>query len=1036
MTAACAVLLAAFTAGTAQAVTYAWDGGSTVDSNWSTGENWNPDGAPVSAANTLIQFNGTTRLTPAQDIGTPFVLNRLEFLGGATYTTAFAIGSNQLQFVANGATQPVVYLNRNATCRINNDIDVPAGTTLNLTIGTYGVELYGLITGEGALDKSSASGGISLHHADNTFSGGLTIRAGNNNWAKFNVYASGAMGTGPVSLYGGPLGTGLTSPGGLNFYGTTTHTNLISLYANSPIFSAMPNGTATVTLDGDLDLNSYTLYLRGGGVGTVNGVLSEGGASAVTKVDAGTWTLAGANTFTGRLTINNGTLKLGAAGTLDSQAGVSVSCATGWYSVASATLDLNGHDQTVSELSGSQTLPTLANILTSAAAATLTVHQDTATEFNGLLTGALSLVKDGAGTLTLSNNLSTTTGDVTVSNGTLVVAAGASLGNGANVTVAGGSLELYAAAALSDAASLSIADSGAKVLLAAGSTETVDKLFLNGVQQPRGYYGATASGAQYIDDAHFDGTGQLYVTSNPPITPADVTWDAEGADTLVSTALNWVGEAVPAFDGATHAVFATGGMTATVDTAVSTYGLTFNRDGAFTLEAGDGVITNGVGGIQASAPSTTSRTYTLAEDVILGDNQTWAVTTNWPGATTLNVTGTLDDGFLPCAITKAEFGPLNLSGDNTFDGAVIVSNGILRISHANALGSTNGATTVYGVAGGLLYLNGSAMEISEPLVLDGERNNGGTFRNESGSNTLSGPITCLKQVRLQVYGNALVIDGGVTAGDAGTELFVINTSSVLYFRSKPLLLGSKQFYSDSGGLTVLGVSGNLWADTLTASGTLRCDVPDALPPSASLRLGIGTYGPNGTLNLNGNDQTCSRLYIGSTLPGTRTITSPTPATLTVNQSANTIFDARFTGAVSLLKLGAGNLTLTNAATSTAGSFVVSNGTLAVASDGTFGNNSTNIVVGGTGTLALSNAVAIADSATVTMPEAGVSTAKISLAAGVNEKVGWLFYGGKMQRVGTYGATGSPATHKDDTHFSGLGVLEVLRDNSGTMILLL
>ena len=98
-----------------------------------------------------------------------------------------------------------------------------------------------------------------------------------------------------------------------------------------------------------------------------------------------------------------------------------------------------------------------------------------------------------------------------------------------------------------------------------------------------------------------------------------------------------------------------------------------------------------------------------------------------------------------------------------------------------------------------------------------------------------------------------------------------------------------------------------------------------------------------------------------------------------------------------------------------------------------GTNSTNIVVIGTGTLALSNSVAIADSATVTMPEAGVATAKISLAAGVNEKVGWLYYGEKMMRAGTYGASGSGAAHVDNTHFAGSGVLTVRRDKSGTMM---
>ena len=82
-----------------QAVTYTWDGGG-ADNNWSSAPNWNPDtAAPLSASNTTVQLDGSVRTNPSQDIANPFVLNRLEFLGGAL-TSAFTIGSNQFQYVA------------------------------------------------------------------------------------------------------------------------------------------------------------------------------------------------------------------------------------------------------------------------------------------------------------------------------------------------------------------------------------------------------------------------------------------------------------------------------------------------------------------------------------------------------------------------------------------------------------------------------------------------------------------------------------------------------------------------------------------------------------------------------------------------------------------------------------------------------------------------------------------------------------------------------------------------------------------------
>ena len=117
------VLLLTLSQGSAQ--TYLWDGGSALDSNWSSAENWNPDGAPASASDTYLKFDGNARMQPVQDIAAPFLLNRLDFLGGATYTAAITIGGGQLQFVTNGVTHPRLYLQRNATCVITNAVDIP-----------------------------------------------------------------------------------------------------------------------------------------------------------------------------------------------------------------------------------------------------------------------------------------------------------------------------------------------------------------------------------------------------------------------------------------------------------------------------------------------------------------------------------------------------------------------------------------------------------------------------------------------------------------------------------------------------------------------------------------------------------------------------------------------------------------------------------------------------------------------------------------------------------------------------------------------
>lgn len=138
------------------------------------------------------------------------------------------------------------------------------------------------------------------------------------------------------------------------------------------------------------------------------------------------------------------------------------------------------------------------------------------------------------------------------------------------------------------------------------------------------------------------------------------------------------------------------------------------------------------------------------------------------------------------------------------------------------------------------------------------------------------------------------------------------------------------------------------------------------------------------------------------------------------------------GAVTLHKIGTSTLTLTST-NAYSGATVVSNGTLIVSANGTLGTNSLTVVIGGTGTLALSASNAIPDTAAILMPTRDVATAKLQLDAGVVETVGWLHYGDVIRRAGTYGATNSGADYIDNTHFSGEGKLRVLFDKSGTLI---
>jgi autotransporter-associated beta strand protein len=109
-------------------------------------------------------------------------------------------------------------------------------------------------------------------------------------------------------------------------------------------------------------------------------------------------------------------------------------------------------------------------------------------DINGTTGNNLSLVKTGAAKQTLSG-ANTYTG---------------------NTTVNGGTLSLGQVNSNNESSTVSITASvGAILDLAFGGTDTVDKLYINGVQQPIGDYTvAHASGA-------FTGGGTLHVTSGP-----------------------------------------------------------------------------------------------------------------------------------------------------------------------------------------------------------------------------------------------------------------------------------------------------------------------------------------------------------------------------------------------------------------------------------------------------------------------------------------------------------------------------------------
>jgi autotransporter-associated beta strand protein len=988
-----------------------WTGGGS-DANWNTSGNW---GGTAPVAGDALFFGGTSGVVNTNDLTADTSFIGITFNNDAG---AFSLSGNRLSLGGDLVNLDV------DTQTINLALLLSATRTLNASNGF--ITINGILSGSGGVTKTGSKP-LTLT-GDNSYTGVTTVKP-NSSLRIQSDYALGSTNGATVVENGGWLEISgditvdetitISGDNSTSYGGVLRNTGGINTW-NGPITCASSRIKAT----------SGTLIITGGITGPGLILASDGtGTVIITNkpVDIGSGTIHAhssgkkifqvANNVWGHMDASGSILRTDVPNafppTATLQMGVSYS--------PNSYVDLNGNDQSVGRIYRGTSI-TGNRELTSTLPATLTINQSANTTLDAKFTGAVKVTKTGTGILTLTNAVWTTTGDITVSNGTLTVLAGTTFSESSTLRAAGGILKLQTETAINNEGAVAI-ENGGVVEIDSDLTETIASLSLDGVAQFRGTYGATGSGADTIDDVHFDGSGILYVSRNPPVTPVSATWDDGGSDTLLSTTNNWDGDVLPAFDGTTDATFAFAGTTATVDIDAGFYGITLNHDSNFLLEAGDGSVVLGSNGINAAVPTGTTRTYTLAEDIELLETQEWTLD-NSAGATIVTVSGVISDGDYTSDLTVNGGGWLNLSASNTFGGAMLIETGVVRITHSQALGSTVGGTTVNTLGRARLELSGE-LTIDEPLTFIGNSNSKYCLQNVSGTNTLTSMIN-MGNGRFYVgsTGKKLIISGGMT----GNTFFVINGIGTLLIETTPLTMGTGTLYADDRGLTILNVASNQFGSATMAKGTVQMNVAHAMPPNANVRIGVG-YGPWGTFDLNGYDQEIGYLHVGSTAEGVRQVTSATPAMLTVNQTTDKTFDGDLNGELGLIKAGSSQLVLAGTNSTAAGSMIVSNGTLVVAANATLGT-STNVVVA-SGTLSLQTQTAIADNAMLSIDNG----AHLTLATGVNEEVRYLVINDIYMPVGTYGATGSGAQFINDTHFASTGMLTVMRSqHPGSIII--
>jgi autotransporter-associated beta strand protein len=229
----------------------------------------------------------------------------------------------------------------------------------------------------------------------------------------------------------------------------------------------------------------------------------------------------------------------------------------------------------------------------------------------------------------------------------------------------------------------------------------------------------------------------------------------------------------------------------------------------------------------------------IAGSGTIRNGSTLTLSYNNPSLTTV-FAGTMEGGL---ALVKSGLtGILELSSANTYTGLTTISQGIIRLKHANGLGATSAGTVVSD--GASLQLDGGITSAAEPLTLNGTGGGLGALRNMSGTNTYAGAISLgTPAVRVNSDAGVLSISGtvansigltfgGVAAHDVSGS--ISGTSFVTKDGTGSLLLRGNNSYA---GLTTVSV-GKLFVESGNALGSTATGTTVTSGASLQLRGGV------------------------------------------------------------------------------------------------------------------------------------------------------------------------------------------------------
>ncbi len=587
-------------------------------------------------------------------------------------------------------------------------------------------------------------------------SSNLTLTAASLSSISGSLTASLGTGAGQITLTPNTASgfSAINTPLTVNLGGAGDPLSWGSLPFNPSAFVLNDTGANTnLTFQNAIALNNATRTITvNAAVAEISGVISNGSVTAgLVKNGAGTLKLTAANTFTGGMTVNAGTLALSGGNNRLSTSGA--------ITVSNGKLDLGGNSQTTSGTVVFDNAVVTNGTITKSVAA----YDARSGTISASLGGAVGLTKTTTGTLILSG-ANTYTGNTFLNGGTTLI-------NGGTISGPG----YMDVGAYNNPATL-IFNSGS---ITAGSQFVIGA---HGTSSGIQSNGTLQVNAPFYIGGYGDGAGVG-------------TYTQVGGTVTVTGGINFNG------GGPNSGVYNLSGGSLTVNILTKNGGA-----GAGTFNFNGGVL-------KPRASSTTFMQGLTTANVQLGgarfDTAGFDITVGQPLLHEAALGVTLDGG-----LAKLGAGVLTLSGKSSYNGTTIISNGTLRLGVAHAITNTGAVRVEGGIydLNGFAVTN-SAVSLSSGSIINGSMNaasftladSGTLLANlDGGTLTKTGSGTAMLYAGNTFTGAISITQGTLTLSPLGTNLKLrLDASDVSSLATNA---------NGTGAITAMGQPVGYWGD--------------------------------------------------------------------------------------------------------------------------------------------------------------------------------------------------------------------------------